>query len=182
MPRKCTICAHDQREAIDQAIVAGAPLRRIAADHSLSESAMHRHAKKHLPAKMSKAAAVQEVAEADDLVATVRTQQKRVDALFGAAVEILKSARDEKDHGRVLQAINTAVRAQREASRKTELLARLAGELQGGTTVQVAVLTQSPEWHALRARLLAALEDHPAARLAVSQALLEAGDGVVEVA
>lgn len=49
MPRECTICAHPAAPAIDKAIVAGIANRRIATQHGLSEAAVRRHSKEHLP-------------------------------------------------------------------------------------------------------------------------------------
>lgn len=49
MPRPCTVCTHDEREAIDRALAAGEPFRRIAAQHSgTSEASLRRHKAQHL--------------------------------------------------------------------------------------------------------------------------------------
>ncbi len=53
-------------------------------------------------------------------------------------------------------------------------MARLDGQLQEQKTI-VNVLAVSPEWLTLRARLLAALEAYPEARLAAAEALNGAG-------
>jgi hypothetical protein len=51
----CTICNHSQRQAIDQALVAGsATLAALGQQYGLSTSALHRH-KAHLKAKVSRA-------------------------------------------------------------------------------------------------------------------------------
>jgi hypothetical protein len=51
----CTICQHPQRQAIDQALVAGsATLANLSQQYNLSTSALHRH-KAHLKAKVSRA-------------------------------------------------------------------------------------------------------------------------------
>ncbi len=51
----CTICNHPQRQAIDQALVAGsATLAALGQEYGLSTSALHRH-KAHLQAKISQA-------------------------------------------------------------------------------------------------------------------------------
>jgi hypothetical protein len=49
MPRRCTICDHPSREAIDQALVAGQALRDIAGHYHLSKSALARHKESHAP-------------------------------------------------------------------------------------------------------------------------------------
>jgi hypothetical protein len=48
MPRSCTICTHPQRTAIETALGNGIPLRTIAAQWSVSKTALIRH-KRHLP-------------------------------------------------------------------------------------------------------------------------------------
>jgi hypothetical protein len=53
----CTICAHPERQAIDQALMAGsATLAALSQAHGLSTSALHRH-KAHLQAKVGRAKA-----------------------------------------------------------------------------------------------------------------------------
>jgi hypothetical protein len=47
MPRRCTICDHPTREAIDQALVARQSLRDIARHYHLSKSALARHKESH---------------------------------------------------------------------------------------------------------------------------------------
>lgn len=39
----CSVCRHENRTAIDRALIAGAPLREIALDYGPSRSAVHRH-------------------------------------------------------------------------------------------------------------------------------------------
>ena len=51
----CTICNHPQRQAIDQALIAGsATLTTLSQEHGLSTSALHRH-KAHLQANVTRA-------------------------------------------------------------------------------------------------------------------------------
>jgi hypothetical protein len=51
----CTICQHPQRQAIDQALIAGsATLAALGQQYNLSTSALHRH-KAHLQAKVNRA-------------------------------------------------------------------------------------------------------------------------------
>jgi hypothetical protein len=55
-----------------------------------------------------------------------------------------------------------------------ELLARLLGELQEGTTINII---QNPQWLQLRAVIVGALEPHPDAKRAVVEALEGASNG-----
>ena len=49
----CTICNHPDRQAIDQALVAGATLAALSQQYQLSTSALHRH-KAHLQAQVNR--------------------------------------------------------------------------------------------------------------------------------
>lgn len=157
MPRPCTICSHARRAEIDAALVAGqAPNTTIAALFGVTESAIRRHAREHLPAALTKAQEAQEVAQADDLLGQVQNLQSRT-------LAILKTAEATGDLRIALQAIA-------QARNNLELLARLLGELHD-QEIKVAVLVASPDWLRLRGAILAALEPWPDARLAVAEAI-----------
>jgi hypothetical protein len=55
MPRPCSICSRPsaERDAINRDLVAGVPNRRIATQRGVSEAAVRRHRKAHLPARVS---------------------------------------------------------------------------------------------------------------------------------
>ncbi len=154
MPRRCTVCTHDKRDDIDQALVARQPFRHIAAQHRVSTSALVRHHDDHIPAALVKAQEATEAAQADNLLAQV------VD-LRGRAISILDTAVATED-------LRVALGAIREARGCLELLGKLAGQLQDGPTVNILV---SAEWRGLQTVILKALEPHAAARLAVAEAL-----------
>ena len=156
MPRTCTICTHEQRAEIDQALVAGEALRDIARRCRVSKDAISRH-KTHLPAHVAKAAKAQSVAQADSLLASVQRLRERLES----ALEKAEAARD-------------VAALAREARETARLLLEVEGRLRQGAHVQVAVaLVQSPEWAAVRTRTLRALEPFPEARRAVIAALTE---------
>jgi hypothetical protein len=120
--------------------------------------AVYRHSRGHLPATLAKSPDAREVARADNLLVQVRDLQDK-------ALHILERAEAAGD----LRAATSAIR---EARGCLELLGKLAGELQE-TTVNIVV---APQWLALRGRILVALAPFAEARVAVSRALLEAGD------
>ena len=72
MPRVCTVCTHDQRAAIDQALVNGKGVRETSALFRVSEDAVSRHKEGHLPAVLAQGQAAAEVARADDLLDHLR--------------------------------------------------------------------------------------------------------------
>ena len=160
MPRSCTVCAHPERKAIDQALVEKTPNRRIASQHDVTERAVRNHKANHLPAALSKAREAGELAEAEDLLEQVRS-------LHARTLAILEAAEGSSQH-------RTALSAIREARSNLELLAKLVGELDERPTVNILV---SPEWLVVRGAVLDALAPYPEARACVSSKLLKLGDG-----
>ena len=151
MPRRCTICTHQDRALIEDGLLAGVSFRNIAKRYGVSITALHRHKSEHLSEHLAKAHEAEQVAQADDLLAQVRELQAKALAILGKA----EAAGDLK----------VALSAIREARGNLELLGKLAGELQETT---VTVYT-SPEWIELRSALLAALEPYPEARQAITK-------------
>lgn len=160
MARTCTVCAHPERQAIDQALVAGGAMRPLAALYRVSPDAMERHAAAHLPQALAKAQDAKEVAQGDDLLKQVRDLQRITMGLLAKAVQ----AND----------LRTAVSAVGQARGNLELLGKLVGQLQQEGTVNLVV---SPEWVQVRAALISALAPYPEAARAVAGRLaaLEAG-------
>jgi transposase-like protein len=92
MPRRCTVCAHLQRQDIDELLVSGAPYRSVAKRFGLSESAVYRHKTEHLPAHLLKARKAEEVAQADDLLEQVSNLQAHALRYLGRnAPEVLEN-------------------------------------------------------------------------------------------
>jgi hypothetical protein len=162
VPRRCTICAHEDLEAINRALVAGKANRRIAAQYAVSEQAVRRHKAEHLPAKLAKAHEAEEVAHAGDLLEDLKSLQRRT-------LAILEAAEETSQH-------RTALAAIREARSNLELLAKLLGELDDRPQVNVLI---SPEWLELRAVIVGALEPYSEARGAVLRAIEGIGNGSV---
>jgi hypothetical protein len=161
MPRSCTICEHPEREAIDQALVAGVSSTEISGRYrTIGERAVRRHKANHLPAKLVMAQQAEEVAEAGDLLDQVRDLQART-------LAILEAAEETSQH-------RTALAAIREARSNLELLAKLLGELDDRPQINVLI---SPEWLELRAVIVGALEPHSEARGAVLAAIEGVGSG-----
>jgi len=113
--RTCSICTHQERQAIDRALVAGTAFRDIAGRFNVSRSALHRHKNNHIPAALAMAKEAEEVAQADDLLTEVVELQNR-------AVSIL-------DRAEKAGQLQTALNGIREARRCLKLLAQLQGEL-----------------------------------------------------
>ena len=160
MPRRCTVCDHTERHAIDESLVSGAPYRSVAKRFALSESSVYRHKIDHLPTHLLRARKVEETTRADDLLEQVRNLQTH-------ALNILDRAEKAGD-------LRTALAAISQARGNLELLGKLAGELDERPVVNLNV---SAEWLELRAVIVGALEPHAEAQRAVLMALESGGSG-----
>ncbi len=154
MPNACKVCSHEQRPAIDQALVTDAPNRRIASQYGMSEAAVRRHKAEHLPVSMVKAQEQTDVRQAIDVV-------KQLKAINGATLAILKEARADKNGELALKAVDRI-------QRQLELQAKLLGELQQEGTINIHI---SSEWLTLRTVVISALLPYPDAAQAVTRAL-----------
>jgi hypothetical protein len=111
MPPTCTICRHPQREAIDADLVSGIPFRHIAARTGTSTGALQRHKAGCLSACLVKASQAAEVANADDLLAKIRSLEQRANKI---------GAKAEKSGD-----LRVALLAVHELTRIVELMSRL---------------------------------------------------------
>ncbi len=130
MPRTCTICRHPQRNEIDKALLAGAPLRDIARRFESSRAALFRHKQNDFPKRLAKAKQAAEEAQAGTLF-------ERLRAINRETGKILAEARGSKRHTIALGAIARA-------EKQLELEARLLGELDESVKVAVGVNVQAP--------------------------------------
>lgn len=156
--RRCSVCGHAERDAIDCAIIAGDGVAAIARHFAVSQDAISRHRDAHLPR-----AAIQEgaqaVAEAEGLRGASLLDQAA--GLRDTAVSLLRSAERAGD-------LRTALGGVREARGCLELMAKLTGDLDASTTVS---LTFAPQFLTVQTAILAALSPYPDARRAVVLAL-----------
>jgi hypothetical protein len=157
MARTCTICRHAKRHEIDRALVEGVSALQLAEQYKLARSSMQRHEAKHLVEKMAKAANSR---EARDVVEAVKLVEVARDML-AKLQRLANNAEDNKD-------IRGAVAAIGKIPDFLRILGEIEGRLQAHGTVNIAV---APEWSALRAAILSALQPFPDAAVAVSLAL-----------
>jgi hypothetical protein len=160
MPRSCTICAHTDRDAIEDAFIAGTPKRRIASHYGVSERAVRYHTREHLPALLALARDAEQASRADTLL-------DRIEALQSRTLAILEAAEETNEH-------RTALAAIREARGNLELIGEVTKELDRTPTLNLHL---NPEWLELRAVIVGALDAHPDARGAVLRALEGASNG-----
>ena len=131
MPRTCTICRHAEREKIDTDLVAGVPLRRIAAQSDTSTGALQRH-RSHIAAEIVQVAETHEHERGASLL-------QKMHQMEAEARRLGKKAESEGD-------LRAALMALRELGRAFELQGRMLGafhqpdKASAGITVNVLVV------------------------------------------
>ncbi len=166
MPRPCSICVHEKRRAIDKALIAGDPYRRIAARFGVTTQALRRHRDNHIAELVAQAA---EQKQGEDL-AYGGTLTEGVERLRRESAEICGEARSGQDFQTALKAIATQ-------GRLIELQARLCRQLEDGSQINILI---NPQWIQIQAAVTQALAPYPEASQAVVAAL-EALGGEVRV-
>jgi hypothetical protein len=130
MPQICTVCRHEKREEIDQALLAGEPLRTLAARTGTSSTALHRHRRSHIAAEMVHAKHVADELHAETLWDRLKTVNRETAA-------ILAEARESRNHVIALAAISRV-------EKQVELEARLLGELSESARIAVGINVSAP--------------------------------------
>lgn len=148
--RRCTVCGHPDRPAVDQAIINHRPFRRIAAQFSLSLNAVIRHHEQHIPEVLARAKDEADVRHAIDLA-------QQLKAINGAALQVLADARRSGDAELALKAIDRV-------QRQLEMVAKIAGDLDERPILAIWL---NPDWLRIETALIEALAPFPDARLAV---------------
>jgi hypothetical protein len=157
VPRACSICGHEHRDAMEDAFIAGQAKRRIASQHGVSERAVRYHMREHLPALLALARDAERAARADTLL-------DRMEALQSQTLAILDAPEDQR----------TALAAIAQARRNLELIAEITEQLDRRGTVNLEL---SVEWQEVKAVLVNTLASYPEAQQAVFNALEEAPSG-----
>ena len=157
MPRTCSICSHEHRDAMEDAFIAGQAKRRIASQYGVTERAVRYHMREHLPALLALARDAERAARADSLL-------DRLEALQSQTLAILDAPEDQR----------TALAAVAQARRNLELIAEITEQLDRRGTVNLELTV---EWQEVRAVLVNTLASYPEAQQAVFNALEEAPNG-----
>ena len=157
MPRTCSICSHEHRDAMEDAFIAGQAKRRIASQLGVSERAVRYHMREHLPALLALARDAERAARADTLL-------DRMEALQSQTLAILDAPEDQR----------TALAAIAQARRNLELIGEVTRELDRAGTINLELTV---EWQEVKAVLVNTLASYPEAQQAVFSALEEAPNG-----
>ena len=158
--RPCTTCTHPNARAIDRELLEpGAILKEIAARYPpLVPSSLARHRKLHI-APVLKSETVEAFNQSE--IARGATLTERIDGLFEKASSLLQSMEEQKD-------FRGATGAIREMRGCLELLGKIAGQIDPGTTINVF---NAPAWVTMQTNVITALAAFPEARMAVVEAL-----------
>jgi hypothetical protein len=157
VPRTCSICSHEHRDAMEDAFIVGQAKRRIASQHGVSERAVRYHMREHLPALLALARDAERAARADSLL-------DRMEALQSQTLAILDAPEDQR----------TALAAIAQARRNLELIGEVTRELDRAGTINLELTV---EWQEVKAVLVNTLASYPEAQQAVFNALDEAPNG-----
>ncbi len=134
MPQTCSVCRHVQRQEIEEALLAGEPLRNIAKRSGTSPATLLRH-RPHIAAAVVRAIEETDRDRAADLLGKARDLERE-------AKRLGEKAEREGD-------VRAALLAVREVGRLLELTARLLGlfqrEAPGGTHITVYEVLYSPQ-------------------------------------
>ena len=98
MSQVCSICRHQQRTEIDQALLAGEPFRGLAQRTGTSATALYRHRKDHIAATLVKAKQAADQVQAENI-------WERLGTINRETAAILADARESQNHVIALQAI-----------------------------------------------------------------------------
>lgn len=155
----CTVCTHEQRDALDRALLFGeatsAEVARIVGCH---RSTVTRHVQKHVLPVVAGGAGPDAALADIDITEEVRS-------LYVRARKHLRDAEQTRNM-KALAAFH------REARADLELLAKLNHQLAQEGATQITI-NASAEWLQIRTVLQQVLAPWPEARAAVAQALLE---------
>ena len=122
MPRKCSICTHEQRPDIERCVLAGASYRTVARQFAVSRDAVVRH-RRHLTASTPNSLPLDQIFQSGTLVEQLRS--------------LTVEAQRLKEKAETAGDFRTALAAVRELCRIVELVAKLRGEIDGRAEINV---------------------------------------------
>ena len=99
MPRRCSVCTHPERPAIDRALVAGESVPALSAQTGVSQDALKRHRQGHLPVALLQRQALAEARGVVDLARTLAV-------VHGAALAVLDAAQRDGRPETALRAVD----------------------------------------------------------------------------
>lgn len=155
MGNKCKTCAHARRNEIDRDLVAGVPLRNIAAEFGISHVALGRHLKNgHITKEMQEQFHAEGLIEREEITVQIKDLQRLLHAF-------LRKANEEGELRDVLM-------LSKEIRGLIELLGKLLGRFPREPEINILI---NPVWLSLKQEIFQALKPFPAAEGAVFAAI-----------
>ncbi len=112
MSPRCSVCSHPDIDDLNaQLVEGGASLRGIARKYLLSEDALSRHKKRHLPQAVAQAAEAKGAERGRDLLDRIRTAEEKLSGYERVAVNVALRAFKERDAPLALRALAEARRS-----------------------------------------------------------------------
>jgi hypothetical protein len=145
---------------MEDAFIAGVPKTRIAANNGVTEQALRRHLREHLPPLLALARDAERASRADTIL-------DRIEALQAETRAVLDEVKQTDNYGARLGAI-------REMRRNLELIGEVTRELNRTPTLNLHL---NPEYVEARTLIVQALGPYPQAKAAVVRALQYGGNG-----
>jgi hypothetical protein len=140
MARHCAVCTHPNCELIDRAVLANEPKSVVAKRHGLSDDTVERHVKSnHVRRILSQLPRRPENAPRTEAQMMVEASAAN---LVEKLQELITTAREIQARALAVNQFGAAMAGVRELSRIFELIARLTGQLDEGTRVNVLVQQQ----------------------------------------
>jgi hypothetical protein len=146
---------------LNKAIVAGTALNAVSREYGLSQSAVHRHARNHLSQESRKELLI-ELKRDRATALDEEINQDRLDISSGLQ-RIIREIEGILNRSKQAGDDQLALTALRDMRGTLLDLARLHGQLQNVTTLQVNV-AELPQWTQLRSILVEVFNEVPAAR------------------
>ena len=133
MPRRCTVCAHAERDRIDAALLAGEANRAIARRFGIDRSALARHRKAHVSARLIALEGEREEARGDQLIEAGRKLSAGALVASDVLGGLLRSDNERVRLGAARSIIEQAARLREtvELEERVQELERQAGQ-EGG--------------------------------------------------
>ena len=157
MPKKCTICFHENRAQIEKDIQEGKlSYRAIGAKYGFSVAPVQGH-KRHMGEKLEVTEKLREVANTDTLCDEIITLKERAYGILNKAEKA--------------QHLSVAISAVREIRGVLELLGKISGDVRT-RTVSIHL---NPQWIQIRGAVVTALRPYPDALEAFTTAIDDIG-------
>lgn len=196
MPRKCSICIHPKCDDINQALLSGASKRHIAMRFDVSEQALRRHERNHLPEVLVQAHEAAEVVSADKLLASLQEIKGRLGEYEGIGKQLLQAIQQMVDTetadgdivrledgprggkklvfvgGPLLQVLGELRKFIDSYGRLLDLEARVSKIIEDRNETTINIIN-NPQWIEIKAVILHALAPFPEAKAAVRKALTD---------